>query len=98
MAVKTLLKAHIKTLARSLSKRRRRRAKASAKLLMEPVFRGFGREMTTATQTATTGTARWADPLLLGSAQAAYTRPDPTVLQPAEPFLDLSGEDIRKSL
>src|ERR1700730_7453799 len=98
MAVKTLLKAHIKTLARSLSKRRRRRAKASAKLLMEPVFRGFGREMTTATQTATTGTARWADALLLSFAQAGYIRAEPTVLQPAEPFLDLSGEDIRKSL
>src|SRR3984893_11854062 len=98
MAVKTLIKAHIKTLARSLSKRRRRRAKASAKLLMEPVFRGFGRQMTTAAQTATTGTARWADALLLSFAHAGYVRAEPAILQRAEPFLDLSGEDIRKSL
>src|SRR6202047_4316456 len=54
--------------------------------------------MTTAAQTATTGTARWADALLLSFAQAGYVRAEPAILQPAEPFLDLSGEDIRKSL
>src|SRR5690606_13914785 len=27
--------------------------------------------------------------------QAVYARPHPGILQPAEPFLDLSGEDIR---
>src|SRR5215831_1175306 len=42
--------------------------------------------------------ATWADGLLLSFAQAGYERSEPTVLQPAEPFLDLSGEDIRKSL
>src|SRR5438105_3009874 len=47
---------------------------------------------------ATTGTARWADVLLLSFAQAGYHRAEPAILQPAEPFLDLSGEDIRKSL
>jgi len=34
----------------------------------------------------------------LSFAQAGYERSEPTILQPAEPFLDLSGEDIRKSL
>src|SRR6201994_2195619 len=43
------------------------------------------------------GTA-WADALLLSFAQAGYLRAEPGILQPAEPFLDLSGEDIRKSL
>ena len=36
---------------------------------------------------------------LLGSFErAGYGRVAPAILQPAEPFLDLSGEDIRKSL
>jgi ATP phosphoribosyltransferase regulatory subunit len=65
---------------------------------MKPVFRPFGHEMTTAAQNATTATARWADTLLLSFAQAGYLRAEPAILQPAEPFLDLSGEDIRKSL
>src|ERR1700761_956447 len=46
----------------------------------------------------TAGTATWADALLLRCAQAGYLRAEPAILQPAEPFLDLSGEDIRKSL
>ena len=45
-----------------------------------------------------TGTAPWADTLLQSFAQAGYARAEPAILQPAEPFLDLSGEDIRKSL
>src|SRR5438034_11719017 len=45
-----------------------------------------------------TGSARWADALLLSFAQAGYLHVEPAILQPAEPFLDLSGEDIRKSL
>jgi ATP phosphoribosyltransferase regulatory subunit len=50
------------------------------------------------TGTATpTGTAAWND-LLQAFARAGYERAEPSVLQPAEPFLDLSGEDIRKSL
>ncbi|MET3906389.1 ATP phosphoribosyltransferase regulatory subunit [Bradyrhizobium sp. S3.3.6] len=44
------------------------------------------------------GSAAWADTLLLSFAQAGYVRAEPAILQPAEPFLDLSGEDIRKSL
>src|ERR1700709_1963554 len=45
-----------------------------------------------------TGPAAWADALLWSFAQAGYIRAEPAILQPAEPFLDLSGEDIRKSL
>jgi ATP phosphoribosyltransferase regulatory subunit len=45
-----------------------------------------------------TGSAAWADVLLLSFARAGYARAEPDILQPAEPFLDLSGEDIRKSL
>src|SRR5204863_4061813 len=45
-----------------------------------------------------TASAAWADALLLSFAQAGYRFAKPPILQPAEPFLDLSGEDIRKSL
>lgn len=45
-----------------------------------------------------TGAAAQADALLLSFAQAGYAQARPAILQPAEPFLDLSGEDIRKSL
>jgi ATP phosphoribosyltransferase regulatory subunit len=45
-----------------------------------------------------TGSAAWAEALLLSFAQAGYIQSEPAILQPAEPFLDLSGEDIRKSL
>src|ERR1700709_2428088 len=45
-----------------------------------------------------TGPAAWADALLWPFAQAGYVQAEPDILQPAEPFLDLSGEDIRKSL
>jgi ATP phosphoribosyltransferase regulatory subunit len=47
---------------------------------------------------AASASAAWADALLLSFAQAGYTRAEPAIVQPAEPFLDLSGEDIRKSL
>ncbi len=42
--------------------------------------------------------AAWADNLLQSFAQAGYVHAEPDILQPADPFLDLSGEDIRKSL
>jgi ATP phosphoribosyltransferase regulatory subunit len=45
-----------------------------------------------------TGSAARAETLLLSFAQAGYLLAEPAILQPAEPFLDLSGEDIRKSL
>lgn len=46
----------------------------------------------------TTGSAAQAEALLQTFARAGYTHARPPILQPAEPFLDLSGEDIRKSL
>ena len=52
----------------------------------------------TAAAPVAAGPAAWADALLLSFAQAGYIRAEPAILQPAEPFLDLSGEDIRKSL
>lgn len=52
----------------------------------------------TATATSNAAGSAWADTLLLSFAQAGYIRAEPAILQPAEPFLDLSGEDIRKSL
>jgi len=45
-----------------------------------------------------TGSAAPAEALLQTFARAGYTHARPPILQPAEPFLDLSGEDIRKSL
>jgi ATP phosphoribosyltransferase regulatory subunit len=45
-----------------------------------------------------TGTAARAAALLSSFIQAGYIKAEPAILQPAEPFLDLSGEDIRKSL
>jgi ATP phosphoribosyltransferase regulatory subunit len=38
------------------------------------------------------------DTLLAAFERAGYTRVAPAILQPAEPFLDLSGEDIRKRM
>jgi len=52
----------------------------------------------TAATDGVAGSAAWADALLLSFGQAGYVRAEPDILQPAEPFLDLSGEDIRKSL
>jgi ATP phosphoribosyltransferase regulatory subunit len=52
----------------------------------------------TAAPQAKSASANWADALLASFAQAGYVRAEPAILQPAEPFLDLSGEDIRKSL
>jgi ATP phosphoribosyltransferase regulatory subunit len=52
----------------------------------------------TAVTRGAAGSAAWADALLLSFAQSGYVQAHPGILQPAEPFLDLSGEDIRKSL
>jgi ATP phosphoribosyltransferase regulatory subunit len=54
--------------------------------------------MTATAPLRATGSAAWADALLLSFAKAGYALAEPPILQPAEPFLDLSGEDIRKSL
>jgi ATP phosphoribosyltransferase regulatory subunit len=39
-----------------------------------------------------------AEALLLRFEEAGYARAEPAILQPAEPFLDLSGEDIRRRM
>ena len=39
-----------------------------------------------------------AEALLASFERAGYERVAPAILQPAEPFLDLSGEDIRKRM
>jgi len=39
-----------------------------------------------------------ADALVSAFERAGYARVAPAILQPAEPFLDLSGEDIRKRM
>ncbi|HEY4746391.1 MAG TPA: ATP phosphoribosyltransferase regulatory subunit, partial [Steroidobacteraceae bacterium] len=39
-----------------------------------------------------------ADALLTSFERAGYARVAPAILQPAEPFLDLSGEDIRRRM
>src|SRR5712692_3977623 len=39
-----------------------------------------------------------AEALLASYERAGYARVAPAILQPAEPFLDLSGEDIRKRM
>ncbi len=54
--------------------------------------------MTKTAAAGATGSAAWAEALLQSFAQAGYRRAEPPILQPADPFLDLSGEDIRKSL
>src|SRR5579863_6844257 len=55
-------------------------------------------KMTSTATSRATGSAAWADTLLRSFVQAGYGQAEPPILQPAEPFLDLSGEDIRKSL
>jgi len=54
--------------------------------------------MTTPAAPSATGSASRAEALLASFAAAGYAAVQPSILQPAEPFLDLSGEDIRKSL
>src|SRR5499425_3946967 len=46
----------------------------------------------------TNGPDARAQALVASYARAGYRRAEPAILQPAEPFLDLSGEDIRRSL
>jgi ATP phosphoribosyltransferase regulatory subunit len=47
---------------------------------------------------AQTGPDRRAQALVGSYARAGYAQIEPPVLQPAEPFLDLSGEDIRRRM
>jgi ATP phosphoribosyltransferase regulatory subunit len=48
--------------------------------------------------TQTKGPDARAEALVASYERAGYTRVTPAILQPAEPFLDLSGEDIRKRM
>src|SRR2546430_17645859 len=50
-----------------------------------------------AISTSTAPEAR-AEALIAAFERAGYARVAPAILQPAEPFLDLSGEDIRKRM
>ena len=47
---------------------------------------------------AQTGPDARAQALVASYMRAGYARIEPPVLQPAEPFLDLSGEDIRRRM
>jgi ATP phosphoribosyltransferase regulatory subunit len=53
--------------------------------------------MTMKTETSSPPDAR-AEALVAAYERAGYRRVHPAILQPAEPFLDLSGEDIRKRM
>ena len=55
----------------------------------------INRPMTSAVQSPSSADA---DALLGSFERAGYARVAPAILQPAEPFLDLSGEDIRKRM
>src|SRR5262245_65074464 len=46
----------------------------------------------------TTGPDTRAEALVVHFERAGYLRAAPALLQPAEPFLDLSGEDIRRRM
>src|ERR1700756_3926405 len=54
--------------------------------------------MNEATGTAPTKPEGRAAALLAHYERAGYVRAEPALLQPAEPFLDLSGEDIRRRM
>src|SRR5260370_31140455 len=54
--------------------------------------------MTAAPSTASAVPDAKAQALVTGFERAGYGRVEPAILQPAEPFLDLSGEDIRKRM
>ncbi len=54
--------------------------------------------MSQTTAPRATGSAARADALLAAFVEAGYAHVRPPILQPSEPFLDLSGENIRKSL
>ena len=54
--------------------------------------------MDAAVTTQTKGPDARAEALVASYERAGYARVAPAILQPAEPFLDLSGEDIRKRM
>src|ERR1700726_2467604 len=54
--------------------------------------------MSTMSSTLSNGPDARAQALVASYARAGYVLTEPPVLQPAEPFLDLSGEDIRRRM
>jgi ATP phosphoribosyltransferase regulatory subunit len=54
--------------------------------------------MDASVDTKTKGPDARADALVASYERAGYARVTPAILQPAEPFLDLSGEDIRRRM
>jgi ATP phosphoribosyltransferase regulatory subunit len=64
-----------------------------------PVFAaGFGTGMNASVTTQRQGPDARAEALVASYERAGYARVAPAMLQPAEPFLDLSGEDIRRRM
>ncbi len=64
-----------------------------------PVFAaGFGTEMDASVTAQRLGPDARAEALVATYERAGYGRVAPAMLQPAEPFLDLSGEDIRRRM
>ena len=58
----------------------------------------FGRGMNASATTQRQGPDARAEALVASYERAGYSRVAPAMLQPAEPFLDLSGEDIRRRM
>src|SRR6202163_3964906 len=54
--------------------------------------------MTAATRPGPAMPDATAQALVASFERAGYVRTEPAILQPAEPFLDLSGEDIRRRM
>ena len=64
-----------------------------------PVFAaGFGTGMNASVPAQRQGPDARAEALVASYERAGYARVAPAMLQPAEPFLDLSGEDIRRRM
>jgi len=60
--------------------------------------KALGRTMDASVTIAARGPDARAETLVASYERTGYTRVAPAILQPAEPFLDLSGEDIRKRM
>src|SRR5262245_54037179 len=58
----------------------------------------FGTLMDASATTQRQGLEARAETLVASYERAGYVRVAPALLQPAEPFLDLSGEDIRRRM
>src|SRR5690348_1340855 len=65
--------------------------------MLHRAAKGQSRAMNTAMNRAGNADAA-ADALIASFERAGYARIAPAILQPAEPFLDLSGEEIRRRM